>query len=264
MDIVELALTTYSETKASQAGSIDENAEQWREEFLGYARRCASDTLSAGAADLDWQYTPEGQLPEDVEEARALLAAGRLDYLRYRLDPDSETFAFELVQPCLACGDDRVSPVASLFHLGQLLSERETAAEGGKQAAPEQGQLAGMVALEDEARRLSGLVRRLVAQHGEGLDVQVVSLFGHQDGDVRTELHLKAASVDGAEQVAAGLGIPLTVEITSATAAYVFRRAQGVGVVEGIEVRISGYTTLPEDEAEALRAQHSVEEPSEA
>ncbi|WP_019060041.1 hypothetical protein [Streptomyces prunicolor] len=126
MKFIELALTTYDEYEAAEPAHAVEMAEmfeQAREEFLVLARRCAGETLCADAGKLDWQYTPSEGLPDEVEQATALLEPGRLEYLRCRADHGKETLALELVRPCGACGVDRIDEVQSLTRLGQLLAE---------------------------------------------------------------------------------------------------------------------------------------------
>jgi hypothetical protein len=254
MNIIERALTTYTESKAMEAETAGEYAEAARKEFLQTARDWASGTLDAAAADLDWQYTPVGDLPERVEEARALLTPGGLAYLRYRADYDEEKFSFDLVQPRQA---DRVSPVTGLFCLGQLLSETDgtrRAAEGGGEELP--GPLAGIEALESQAIRVAQLGRRLLAQHGDaGLTFQLANLFGHSDGECTAELQLQVSSIEAAQRVAATLGIELTTQVTSSIPAYVFRRADGSTTIDGTEVKLAAYTQLSDDEAQAWRAE---------
>lgn len=259
MTLVELALTTYTESKAMEAETAGEYAEAARREFLQAARDCAGRTLDAAAADLDWQYTPASDLPDRVEEARALLAPGGLAYLRYRADYDEEKFSFDLVQPRRA---DRVSPVTGLFNLGQLLSETDgtrPAAEGRDgEMPPPPGPLAGIEALESQAIRVAQLGRRLLAQHGDaGLTFQLASLFGHPDGECTAELQLRAASVEAAQKVATALGIELTTQVTSSIPDYVFRRADGSTTIDGTEVKLAAYTQLSDDEAQAWHAEQA-------
>lgn len=261
MNIVELALTTYTESKAMEAEEAGDRFERERDEFMKRARGCASSTLSEDAGDLDWQYTPAASLPDSVEEARALLAPGRLEYLRYRADyadEDNMSVAFELVQPCLACGHDRITEVTGLFHLGQILSQpedqRPTAGEGEGLAAP--GPLAGIDALQARADRVTRLARNLVAEHPDAsLTVRFATVVGHQDGGNRAELQLRAASVGAAAAVAKALGTELVTQISSTIPAYVFRRGDVTVTVDGIEVQLSAHTRLTDDEAAAWRAE---------
>jgi hypothetical protein len=137
MNLVELALTTYTEGTAAHVEQDEHYAVQAREELLRLARACAGSTLCTDAASLEWQYATEG-LPEQVEEARAFLVLGRPEYLRYRIDHDDvDNVSFDLVRPCLACGHDRIATVNSLFHLGQLLhQEEERSPDAPAEAAP--------------------------------------------------------------------------------------------------------------------------------
>lgn len=260
MNIIELALTTYAESNAMQADAADDHLEEARAEFLRMARSCASSTLAADAGKLDWQYTPADGLPEDAEEARALLAPGRLEYLRYRIDHAQETVSFALVQPCLACGHDRINDVTSLFHLGQLLDQgddQHPAVDVREEPADSvSGPLAGIETLKIRAACVARLARRLLAEHPEaGLTVQFASGYGHQDGGGNSELHLKAASLEAALPVAAALGIELTTQVTSAVSAYRFRRGDGCATVDGIQVQLAAYTQLTEDEVNAVRTE---------
>lgn len=123
MTLIELAVTTYTEYEAKAPAQAAEMFAQAREEFLTLVRRSVGETLCADAGTLDWQYTPSDGLPEEVEQATALLEPGRPEYLRYRADHGKEIWALELVRPCGACGTDRIDIVQSLPRLGQLLAE---------------------------------------------------------------------------------------------------------------------------------------------
>lgn len=257
MNLIELALTTYTESKAQEAETTGEYAEEARREFLQDARNCAARTLAQDAADLDWQYTPASELPDQVEEARALLAPGGPAYLRYRADHGAEKYSFDLVQPRHA---DRISPVTGLFHLGQLLSEgdarRPTAAGNSEQPPAAPGPLAGIEALEGRAIRTGQLARRLLAQHAE-LTLNYAHVIGYSDGDCSGELQLRAASIEAAQLVAAALGIELTTQISSTHPGYVFRKAEGAATVDGIEVKLTAHIRLPDDEADAWRTEQA-------
>ncbi|MFJ4787641.1 hypothetical protein [Streptomyces sp. NPDC088794] len=130
MNIIEAALTSFEEHEAAQPARAAEEYEHNREKFLRYARRHATRTLSEEAGNLDWQYTPADRLPESVEEATAILEPGRPDYLVYQYDYSRETATLKLVQPCTACGSQRVNPVDGYVTLGRLLTE---AAQNGEQ-----------------------------------------------------------------------------------------------------------------------------------
>lgn len=123
MKFIELALTTYSEHEAQAPAEAAEMFAQAREEFLALVRDSVGRALCADAEKLDWQYTPADGLPEEVEQATALLEPGRPEYLRYRADHGKDVRALELVRPCDACGVDRIDTVQNLTHLGRLLAE---------------------------------------------------------------------------------------------------------------------------------------------
>lgn len=122
MNLTELAIATFHEYAAQSEEGAGEEFEKSRDEFLDAARRCAKDVLCADAEKLDWQYTPGENLPEQVEEATALLEPRSTEYLRYRVDHGTETVDLKLVQPCDACGCSRINPVQNLVALGALLS----------------------------------------------------------------------------------------------------------------------------------------------
>lgn len=126
MTLVELAEISYTEYVGSNQDQLDERFEEERESFLTAARATAKNRFGSTADQLEWTYTLPDDQPSGVEEAVAPLAPGRPEYLRYRYDHDGEIDSFELVQPCSACGIDRVNEVAGLVQLGQLL-----AAKGG-------------------------------------------------------------------------------------------------------------------------------------
>ncbi|MFI5880902.1 hypothetical protein [Streptomyces sp. NPDC051554] len=123
MTLIELAVTTYTEHEAQAPVQAAEMFAQARVEFLALVRRSVAETLCADAEKLDWQYTPSEGLPEEVEQATALLEPGRPEYLRYRADHGKDTWALELVRPCDACGTERIDSVHNLTRLGQLLTE---------------------------------------------------------------------------------------------------------------------------------------------
>jgi hypothetical protein len=258
MNLIELALTTYTEGTAAKAERAEEYAAEARDELLRLARACASSTLSTDAADLDWQYTTEG-LPESLEEARAFLTAGRPEYLRYRIDhkdPDVQV-SFELVQPCLACEHDRVSPVTGLFHLGQLLHQ-EPHPDTHEAPATEPGPLAAIERLHAVFTRADRVAQRLIAQHPDAsLTVTNASLFGHEHGDGLAKLRFQSTSISQARQLARVLGTELTTQIKGDTGRYatVIEHGHAETVIDGVEVDLSVYTHLTVDEAAAWRAQ---------
>jgi hypothetical protein len=263
MNLIEHALTTYTEGTAAQAERDAEHAVEAREELLRFARACAGSTLCADAASLDWQCTTEG-LPEQVEEARAVLVPGRPDYLRYRIEHDSPDceVSFDLVRPCLACGHDRISKVTSLFHLGQLLHEAEQHPAAEEDQAPEEktGPLTAVQALEARTAAMSAVARRLRARHPDA-DVAVshTVLISHSHGDVTATLNLTAADVDAARAVAAGLGTDLSIRTVEHAAPYpaVIEHANVSAMVDGVEVELTAYRQLTDDEATAWRAQQN-------
>lgn len=127
MTLIEAAEATYSEYIDTAQDELDEWFERERESFLTAARATARTRFGSECADqLEWTYTLLDDRPNGAEEAVAMLAPGRSEYLRYRYDHDAESASFELVQPCAACGHDRVNEVSGLAKLGELL-----AAKGG-------------------------------------------------------------------------------------------------------------------------------------
>ncbi|QFR00753.1 hypothetical protein F9278_36370 [Streptomyces phaeolivaceus] len=268
MNLIELALATYTEGTASLTDP--DAVAQDRERFLQYARSHADETLSQAAGELVWQYVTEG-LPDQVEEARAVLAAGRPDYLRYRHDPSTDSVdaevSFDLVQPCLACGEDRVSPVRGLFHLGELLHEEPHPDPDPDPAVQrEPGPLAAVEALDARAADVSGLARRLMARYPDtGLTLSHIHCSGWDDGGGSTTVDVQAASVDAVREVAAGLGIEVTTHHNDTPGPYggVLEHARARGTLGAdVEVTVRGCTRLTDDEAAVWRAQQDM--PAEA
>ncbi|MFM9595705.1 hypothetical protein ACKI1J_24405 [Streptomyces scabiei] len=259
MNLVDLALTTYTEGTAAQAEQDAEYAVEAQQELLRLARACASSTLCADAASLDWQCVTES-LPEHVEEARAFLALGFPEYLRYRIDHnDVDNVSFDLVRPCPPCGRDRIDKVNSLFNLGQLLHQAEEPAPGKTaEAVAEPGPLAALEALQDCSGRMAALGRRLVAEH-PGLTVTSASVFGHDDASSSGKLRLQADTIEIFDQVA----VPLRVEVTDQTRGgrsqydLVFRHVSAATEVDGIELELRATHQLTADEAAAWRTQQN-------
>ncbi|MEI5522486.1 hypothetical protein WB388_17945 [Streptomyces brasiliscabiei] len=263
MNLVELALTTYSEGTATNAEAAPELAEQARNQFLQYARSHAEHTLSQAAGELVWQYVTVG-LPDEVEEARAVLAAGRPDYLRYRHDPTTDSadveVSFDLVQPCFSCGTDRVSPVRGLFHLGELLHGEPHPGPGPDpvgQAKP--GPFAAAEAMDARTSDVSRLFRRLMSQHPDaGLKLSHIVCIAYDEGDGSTQVEVTAASADAVRDVAARLGAEITTRHSDTPGPYgfVLENAKAKGLLGAdIEITVRGNTRLTDDEAAAWRAQ---------
>ncbi len=121
LGVADLAGIAYRTTNAEAEQQGDAMFDQHREEFLASASNCAQGSLGKEAADqLTWIYTGTADLPPDTEEATALLDEAHTDYLRYRHSDEDVTF--ELVQPCGACGHQKINAVHNLVHLGALLA----------------------------------------------------------------------------------------------------------------------------------------------
>lgn len=118
LPLVEAAEAAYAE----YAGDAEARLAVVRETFLDAARATARSRFGSPANALEWTYTPVVDLPADAEEATAPLGPGRSEFFRYRYD--AKRTAFELVQPCGACGDTRVTEVSGLTHLGELLAAK--------------------------------------------------------------------------------------------------------------------------------------------
>lgn len=257
MNLIELALTTYTEGTAALADPDNGTAAEEREQFLRYARSHADHALSQAAGELVWQYVTEG-LPDQVEEARAVLAPGRPDYLRYRQDhsTDSVGVSFDLVQPCFSCGTDRVSPVTGLFHLGELLHEEPHPAPD---PASERGPFAAAEAMDARASDVSRLFRRLMSQYPDaGLALSHIVCIAYDEGDGSTQVEITAASAGAVREVAAGLGAEFTSKHRDTPGPYgfVLEHATAKGRLGAdIEVTVRGNTRLTDDEAAAWRTQ---------
>ncbi|MDX3162387.1 hypothetical protein PV516_01050 [Streptomyces scabiei] len=261
MNLIEHALTVFTEGTAAQAEQDAEYAIEAREELLRLARACAASTLCADAASLDWQCTTEG-LPEHVEEARAFLAPGLPEYLRYRIDHnDVDNVAFDLVRPCPPCGRDRIDKVNSLFNLGQLLHQAdEPAPAETAEAATEPGPLAALEALQTCTARMAALGRRLVAEH-PGLTITAAYTFGHDDTSTNGKLRLKAEAIETIEQITRGLGVDVTDQTRGSNGSgpydLVFRHVNAATEVDGIELELRATHQLTADEAAAWRARQN-------
>ncbi|MGI3230597.1 hypothetical protein ACRJ4B_49935 [Streptomyces sp. GTA36] len=257
MNLIDLAVTTFTESTAERADTADELAEQARIEFLESARSSAGLTLCPDAAALDWQYVTEG-LPDQVEEARARLVPGRPEYLRYLVDHsgDQVQVAFELVQPCAACHVDRVSPVTGLFHLGQLLSAADAPhPDLGEGQAQKPGPLAAIEQTEVHAARVTRLARLLLDEHPDaGLTVDHTYLFGYKDGEGRIEIHFNADSLDSLRRVAAAHEAEVTERVSGSRHGLVLEHGSATFQADGIEVQLQAYSQMPEEAAAAWRA----------
>jgi hypothetical protein len=259
MNLIDLALTTYTEYLGAAEDVAAEQAEQLRDTFLSAARATASARLGSAADQLEWTYTPHGGQQKNTEQATAQLAQGRPEYLRYQYDHDAEDTSFALVQPCTACGHDRINEIPGLTRLGELLHHDHHPADKEDQAPKEEpGPLVSVQILEVRAIAMTGLARRLLAEHPDaGLTVTNTSLFGHHDGDSTATLHLQANDVNAARNLAATLGTDLNTRTVEHGAPYpvVIEHAKTTATVDGIEVELTAFTKLTDDEAAAWRAQ---------
>jgi hypothetical protein len=248
MNIIDLALTTFSEGAATVEEQATAMAAKEQTEFLHAARGAARKTIAPDAAILDWQYITEG-LPEQVEEARAFLAPHRPEYLRYRADynNDSRTVSLDLVEPRQA---DRISPVTSLYHLGQLLTLTTT------RQPKEPGPLAGVETAQQRAAQAAALARRLLAEHPTaGLTVETVSVFGHRDGDGSAELYLSAGDLGSLRQVAALAGAAVEAKVAGTHPSMVLEHGNATFVIDDVTVHLRAYDKLNTDQAAAWLAQ---------
>lgn len=125
MTLLDLADISFHEYARSAEEEADEQFEKKCESFLSAARAIAHARFGSSSSELEWTYSAQTDLPTDVEQATAPLAAGRTEYLRYRYDHASEDTTFELVQPCTSCGHDEINEVTSLVGLGRLLELRK-------------------------------------------------------------------------------------------------------------------------------------------
>ncbi|MFJ7049000.1 hypothetical protein ACIQVC_37180 [Streptomyces sp. NPDC101112] len=262
MNLIELALTTYTEGTAANAEQTAALAEEARVEFLAHADSCARGVLNSSAESLDWQYTTTG-LPDETEEARAFLAPGRPEYLRYRVSGvDDHKVSFDLVQPCLSCGHDRVTSISSLYHLGQILHGPQHPDTESDQTPKEQpGSLAALDAWEARTSRVAGLARRLIAEHPDAnLAFSHAVAIAHNDGDGSIDLHLTAASALAVRQVAAALGAEVTSRHTASPVPHGVVLEHVTATVrrsDTVNLTVLGYSELTDDEAAAWRAQQN-------
>ncbi|MEU4172148.1 hypothetical protein AB0F46_35355 [Streptomyces sp. NPDC026665] len=255
MNIIDIALAEFAEMKAMEADAASDYAEEAEREFLKAARSCADRTLAPAAADLDWQYVPADALPEQVEEARAVLVPGRPEYLRYRVEHSDDTgvISLDLVEPGQA---DRISPVTSLSRLGQLLTPAPNTAHGpGEEQAEQQGPLAGVEEVLQRAARVAALARQLLAEHPDaGLVADTVSVFGHQSGNSSAELHLSAEGMEALRQIAAAIEAEVNVWASNGHGT-VLEHGTATSTVDGIAVHVRAYEPMPAGRAAVWLAQ---------
>ncbi|WP_371579421.1 hypothetical protein [Streptomyces sp. NBC_01314] len=261
MNLIDLALTTYTEYLGAAEDVAAEQAEQLRDTFLSAARATASARLGSAADQLEWTYTPHGGQPKNTEQATAPLTQRRPEYLRYQYDHDAEDTSFALVQPCSACGHDRISEIPGLTRLGELLHHDHHPADEEDQAPKEEpGPLTAVQVLETRVAVMAGLARRLRAKHPDAdVTVSHTVLIAHSHGGATGTLNLAVADVNAVRAVAAALGAEVTTRMTEHGAPYpaVIEYAQANAMVDGIEVELTAYRTLTDDEAAAWRAQQN-------
>lgn len=255
---------------AAQAAHTDKLAEQAREQadeattkaqeddaFLTGASQYAVKTLGKAAEDLSWINSSLGD--GDAYAATAALAPGRTHdmHLNTRYNGNQATFSLALVRTCRSCSDQLTDKIESLADLGRLLHDDQAHDQDADDTGDQEpGPLTAIERMESYAARVAGLARRLVAEHPDaGLTVRYVSLYGHESSDGRSELQLRAASVEAVRQVAAALGVEVTTRNTSSMRSLVIQHADAEATVDGISVELSGYTQLPDGEAAAWLAQ---------
>ncbi|MGW2861862.1 hypothetical protein [Streptomyces sp. NPDC001205] len=121
LNIADLAGIAYREMEGLAEKQGDDMFDEHRKQLLGAAGQTALMKLGPAVAhQLAWVYTGTADLPPDIEQATALIDDGP-DYLRYRYNVGTEITSFELVQPCGACGRDKIGEVMDLVGLGALL-----------------------------------------------------------------------------------------------------------------------------------------------
>jgi hypothetical protein len=259
MNIIDVALAAFTEGAATSEDQASAMAAKEQTEFLHAARGCARKTISPDAADLGWRYVPTDALPEQVEEARAFLAPGRPEYLRYRAEygEDTSVISLDLVEPRQA---DRISPVTSLYHLGQLLTPATGTTHGpDKEQAEQPGPLAGVEQAQQRAAQVAALARRLLSEHPDsGLIADTASVFGHRDGDGSAELHLSVDDLDALSRIAAALGAEVTGRVSGTHPSMVLEHGDATCTVDDVTVHLRAYNKLPKDQAAAWLAQQNL------
>ncbi|MCT9092927.1 hypothetical protein N4G70_29245 [Streptomyces sp. ASQP_92] len=121
LNIADLAGIAFREMQEGAEKQGDDMFDEHREQLLSAARQTALMKLGPDVAvQLAWQFTGTAELPPDIEQAVAVVDEGP-DYLRYRYNVATEITSFELVEPCRACGRDKVSEIHDLVGLGALL-----------------------------------------------------------------------------------------------------------------------------------------------
>ncbi|MEW2567690.1 hypothetical protein [Streptomyces sp. NPDC047070] len=263
IDLIAAAQAAYAAQLADEAQEQADAAatrEESQADFLNSAAEHAITALGPAAEQLTWLYTPHEELPQHKYGATAVLPGSLTHrrYLDYRFDSLGGTPSLTLVHTCRSCSELRTDPVTSLADLGRLdgNGQDDDADTTDKDTVKEAGPLAAIERVDRHAWRVSRLARRLVAEHSEaGLTVDRVYFHGPDSGTARASLRLEVASVAGARQVAAALGVEVTTRHSNAVSSTVFERADAVATVDGIRVTLNAYTELTEAETTAWRAQ---------
>ncbi|MER7971118.1 DUF6195 family protein [Streptomyces sp. NPDC096080] len=268
-EIARAAATTAAADDADQRSADQARS---RTDFLGIAHVTAENILGTDAAALlTWQYTPWDETPEDVEEAIADLAPGRLhDFaLRYSYtahhtgDGDER---LELRATCTGCGCITLTTVTGLVQLGRLLADDDAHTEqtgsNGSAGEDDVDPLRGITALQTVTDQLAQFVRCQAVRHPKvalTVDRAGVRFFG--SGPVGGEAHLSASSAEAVAEIAAALGTTADVRIVGGGAhmpvPYAFRQASADLTHGDIEVHLSGITHLTDDEAAAWLAEQN-------
>ncbi|MFF5001756.1 DUF6195 family protein [Streptomyces phaeochromogenes] len=260
-DLITAAQAAHAEDlalQAEEAAGMKGGEEEERLDFLRSAADHAVKVLGQAAEGLPWIYAPE-DLPEHTFAATAALAPSRAHdaHLTYLFDAHNGQPLLALVRTCRSCTDELTNPITSLAELGRLLDEdQQRDRDAVDTDAQEPGPLAAVEQTESIAARVALLARRLVAEHPDtGLAIQHVSLFGHEHGDGRADIHFNADGLDALRQVAAALGAEVTVEVSGSVRPFVFEHGTATSTVDGIDVELRAYSQLSHDEAAAWRAQ---------
>lgn len=260
------ATTEAAAAKIDRAARQAERQAEEREDFLRTADNRATELFGPAADNLPWQYTPEQDLPEYTSEATAPLppARGHDLHLACTFHAMQGSVGFSLVETCRSCTSQTTTAVRSLAELGELLDETETAKHYGSSTGQDDGQtaepgpLAAIEELETHAARLARLARRLLAEHPDtGLTVQYTSLYGHERGGGRAELHLNADSTAAVRQVADAIGAEAELRVSGTTRHFLFRHATAKTTHDGVDVELTACDQLPDDEATAWLTEHA-------
>lgn len=252
----QAAHATYLADQAKEKADTATAEEESQADFLREAAAHAVELLGTTAEGLPWINTPE--LAPHTYAATAALAPLRAHnvHLNLRFDAYNGEYSLALVRTCRSCTEQLTDQVKSLTDLGRLLDDGQP--EDTEDQEP--GPLAALRSVEDRAARVARFVHRLTAEHPTaGLTITHTALFGHDNGSGSATLRVQAMDAAAACQVAEALGLEVSVATREDTGPYgsVYERVAARGARHGIDIDLTGITTLTDDQITTWRAQEN-------